>query len=647
MSRVKAVREGEGGYVLVLTAMLLIPMLLISAMAVDYGAWYTEGSRMQRAADAAALAGVVWLPNLTTATTVADNTARADGYDNTLSNISVVVTQLSDYELKVVITDDAGKVYLSSFVNKSVTISRAATAKYVLPVPLGSPHNYFGTDDMVSGSPEGFYAAINGTCQSKYQGDPFAVPYTSNNANQTNACTAQAGYTDNPDYITPTANGPDGNQYLYYITLPANRTQNLYIDLWNPAADETQTTSNTTSSTTTITTTGATQPTDSCSNFGSSYTCTTTISLSAKASSTPSLSCNGSAPYTCTSTFVNGSTTTFTTTSTSSAPSQGSCTNSGSGSNKTYTCSLTITTTVNASATPSFSCSSGSGMYTCALSSSYTTSSTTTINDPGGNSGVPTTTFSLYTPDNTPLDDSDNPLADYPNECASGDANYPNPHTYSTGYDGSTRTILGQAGWSDFCIIPASAPAGKYILGVRNSSTDSASGINDYAIMASYADNIGATCDFRTDTTCPEVAGKNWISIYANSSSSTADFYLAEIDPEYAGKTVDITLFDPGEGGNYIQILDPSGTAQSFVATDMGMNDNTPGTPSSPETELDVTNAKYNGRYVQLAINLPSTYGTGLSQYWWQVKYVFGSGAVTDRTTWGVQVLGNPVHLTS
>ncbi|HZM53618.1 MAG TPA: hypothetical protein VFC03_01175, partial [Acidimicrobiales bacterium] len=67
------------------------------------------------------------------------------------------------------------------------------------------------------------------------------------------------------------------------------------------------------------------------------------------------------------------------------------------------------------------------------------------------------------------------------------------------------------------------------------------------------------------------------------------------------------------------------------------------------ETTLDVTNSQFNGKYVQLSIPLSSTYGTSpaLSQFWWRIQYQFQSGGVHDRTTWGVQVLGNPVHLTS
>src|SRR6478735_914692 len=129
-------RRDEDGYVLALTALVILPLMLISAMAVDFGAWYTQGSRMQKAADAAALAGVVWLPDLTEATDVAKDAAKANGYDDALANVTVTVTKLSDNELKVDIRDTAGKVYLAKWVKNSVTINRTATAKYVLPVPL-------------------------------------------------------------------------------------------------------------------------------------------------------------------------------------------------------------------------------------------------------------------------------------------------------------------------------------------------------------------------------------------------------------------------------------------------------------------------------------------------------------------------------
>ncbi len=646
-------RRDEDGYVLALTALVILPLMLISAMAVDFGAWYTQGSRMQKAADAAALAGVVWLPDLTEATDVAKDAAKANGYDDALANVTVTVTKLSDNELKVDIRDTAGKVYLAKWVKNSVTINRTATAKYVLPVPLGSPRNFFGTGDFYSSDPEYFSAAVNGTCQSKYQGDPFAVPYISSSNN--NACSAgPSNRTNNTDYINPAG----AEQYQYYIPAPAGRTQDILVSLWNPAGKETHTTTststNTSNDTETMTSVSVTTPNRSCaSTGGKNYSCTITLQVSATAknSNTPTTSCSSSSgTYTCNTNFVasNGSTTSRTTTSTNGQPTQGACTNPGGNGNITWTCNISIVMAVQADSAPATpGCTISSGKYTCKVTSSLTTTTTTStsndVKDPSNSTDVPDTTFSLYSADSTPLDDSDNPLL---SATSCGTAAYPNPHEYDNGDNGSTRTIMGEDGWADMCVIPASAPAGKYLLTIKNSSTDNSGGLNGYAVMASYANNIGATCDGRTDTLCPKVAGKNWISIYASYGGSTATFFLAEINREYAGKTLLITLFDPGEGGNTIEILDPSGNPQTFVATDMGINGATPSSPLSASTLLDVTGSKYNGKYVQLSIDLPGNYGTSLTQYWWKIRYKFLTNGVTDRTTWGVRVLGNPVHLT-
>lgn len=484
-------RRGERGYVLATTALVLIPMLIVAGMAVDFGGLYTEAAKMQRAADAAALAGVVWLPNLAAATTAAKASAKENGYNDALPNITVTVTQLAETELKVVITNSASPIYLAKMVKQSASVTRSSTADYVLPVPLGSPKNYFGTGDMISGvGRENFYAAVNNSCWDKEQGDPFAV------SNISATCT---GGTNSQFKASPK------NQYEYYIELPPGRTQPVMVSIWSPA---------------------------------------------------------------------------------------------------------------DPSKDPA---------------------------DPGGtvSNGNATLTFTLQSADPTPLDDTDNPLTPctLPGET--------NPRTY-TAVD-NDATLLGRAGWSNFCSIPSTAPAGKYILGVRNKQPEGGTmGLNAYSIMASY-NGLGAVCDGRTDTMCPKVYGKNWISIYANATGSQAKFFLAEIGPQHAGKTVKITLFDPGEGGNNIRLIKPDGSYASFTAQDMGTDGNSPGTLIGLSSSLDVTAARYNGRFVELTTVLPLNYNAlGYSDYWWRVEYNFGGGAtkVTDRTTWGVRVIGDPVHLT-
>jgi hypothetical protein len=54
---------------------------------------------------------------------------------------------------------------------------------------------------------------------------------------------------------------------------------------------------------------------------------------------------------------------------------------------------------------------------------------------------------------------------------------------------------------------------------------------------------------------------------------------------------------------------------------------------------------RFNDRYVQLTVDLPVNYNALYpTDHWWRIKYNFSS-SVTDRTTWSVKILGDPVHL--
>ena len=55
----------------------------------------------------------------------------------------------------------------------------------------------------------------------------------------------------------------------------------------------------------------------------------------------------------------------------------------------------------------------------------------------------------------------------------------------------------------------------------------------------------------------------------------------------------------------------------------------------------------YNNGWLRVQIDIPTGY-TCSADCWWTVKYDFGTGSSpTDRTVWVVNVLGDPVHLTS
>ena len=57
------VHVGERGYAMILTSLMIVPLLGFAGFAVDVGAWYSRASSLQRASDAAALAGVVLQPD--------------------------------------------------------------------------------------------------------------------------------------------------------------------------------------------------------------------------------------------------------------------------------------------------------------------------------------------------------------------------------------------------------------------------------------------------------------------------------------------------------------------------------------------------------------------------------------------------------
>ena len=79
----RADRSQEGGYVAVMTGLLLMVLMGLAAFAVDVGQWYVVGQQEQRAADAAALAGVTKLPDdLAGAQTTAQSFSKINRFEN-------------------------------------------------------------------------------------------------------------------------------------------------------------------------------------------------------------------------------------------------------------------------------------------------------------------------------------------------------------------------------------------------------------------------------------------------------------------------------------------------------------------------------------------------------------------------------------
>ena len=131
----------EAGYAAVVTALLASVLFMgMAAMGVDTARWYVEVERVQKAADAAALAGVTYMPNdLPSATTAAIASATKNGYPN--SGTTSVTVEVGDKpsELKVTIRSSIDNTFGAMMGVKKAVITRSAVADYTAPAPMGSP----------------------------------------------------------------------------------------------------------------------------------------------------------------------------------------------------------------------------------------------------------------------------------------------------------------------------------------------------------------------------------------------------------------------------------------------------------------------------------------------------------------------------
>ena len=184
--------SNDRGAAMVLIGFMMIFLLGISAFAVDLGWFLVNASRVQRTADAAALAGVTHLPTDAAGAVVsAENAASANGLA-VGGDTSMATAVVGTNRFKVDVTTTVPTYFLRVFGQQTVTIRRSSTAEYVQPVPLGSPFNTFGDGDL--GSLE-FWAAIQGQYTNRGHGDPFATNCNISASDNDSSCES-----DNPTY---------------------------------------------------------------------------------------------------------------------------------------------------------------------------------------------------------------------------------------------------------------------------------------------------------------------------------------------------------------------------------------------------------------------------------------------------------------
>jgi hypothetical protein len=522
------------GQILVLFVLSLTMLIGIMGLAIDVSfAWLNE-IRVQNAADAAALAGAVYLPdNVSGGTSASQAVAVQNGYTNGSNNGTgtVVVNAQQDpipYQMDVTISAPIPTFFMRVFGINSLTASRSAHAQYNSPLPMGSPLNVFGypTATDLQGNLLNFWAAIQGPCTLKENGDPYATKDTTTIHTNCAAVTSPS----NTEYKGPTQGDPGAYDYSIKVATSGTLSVQLYDPEFCQRSSQFDDTGDTAFSN------------QSSVNFNTIFT------------------------------LYNPSSTAYdlkddTVAATATYPGDGS-TSSG----------------------PTHSCSS---YYVHSVSGDYAAGGTGSICYPAGSCGAA------------------------------------NP-------------------WIQFATIAVPA-AGTYRLNVQTTTVGSspADGSNMYAIQTTLN---GGTSGVQVYGGGPGT--RSTMSIYNNLASGTSYIYLAQVAARNAGKTLQISLFDPGDlngtGVMSFEIPNSSGYSDaSFTYRDSGTTLTASGTTKGPTTSVTTASggvSNFNGHWLVVTINIPTTY-TAPQGGWWKVKYVITGGAAHDRTTWNANILDITDHL--
>jgi Putative Flp pilus-assembly TadE/G-like len=134
----------ERGYLLVWFSIIITVLFAIAGFSYDFGQRYLEDTKAQRAAHAAALAGVVFrgIPGGdVSATNAALKLAARNGFTNGPGHLTDVVVDLTvpANELKVTIRATADNLFSRSIGVGAQDFYRSSQAAYDITTPLGSP----------------------------------------------------------------------------------------------------------------------------------------------------------------------------------------------------------------------------------------------------------------------------------------------------------------------------------------------------------------------------------------------------------------------------------------------------------------------------------------------------------------------------
>jgi Flp pilus assembly protein TadG len=597
-------RRDEGGYVALLVAMFAATLLMpLCAISVDTARWYVEVQRVQNAADAAAMAGVTYLPDdFASAKSTAITVAGRNGYPAS-SKVSIGVTVgAKPTQLVVTINSKIGNAFGTTFGVRSNTISRSATADYNGPAPMGSPCNAFGNEpagavsdatDPIRGpdtsvivAPPGgatctsnpqFWGAVAGPDTDKQSGDQY----------MTRTCSTADGCTSGKN------NEFDPQGYFYIVRVAAGAVnKDVTLQIYDPAWVQTG---------------------DTCTESGQkSPTVSTNPNIPLRQNMSSYVPADGVDRYAmtpglfCTGDTLGGGTDPIVTSYALRAPTdtyQPKNSAPVSGCEQQYPGYLQSTATPNA---------------------------------------VSTGTLGQFLPKSSDTTKSD-------------------PTKPNAKYNARIANVFHQ--WVALCTFHPMA-AGDYYLQIR---TNVKLGGTQDPLTGIYTNNPNVTSQTGDDTSVHgngnnrfalrvkgagasgvSVAGYQHMSIYANYTGANTFFNMVRVIPAAATKTLKIVFFDVGDAAaaGTIQVLPP--TDSNLGGTVTGCTGAGVANGALANCKLtNVSSATYQGKQQVITVPIPSTYTCTSGQAggcWYRLLISF-PGGVTDTTTWSASIDGDPIRL--
>lgn len=630
----------QAGQAVVLIALMVVVLFAGIGLAIDSGLGYYYNTAAERAAAAAALSGVIFMPYQFDPSTASPSGSRNDATDRAIDeatkngfrdgdpNGSVVVTPApvpgATTKLQVTVSRTVPVFFMSLFGAAPYRVSRTAIAAYLPPITLGQNGTQLGStaSQLGSGGSNYYFPRVEGWSTDRAQGDAFTPdPFggstgTSNDVHRISGTPPAGTGSDTADATLPARGG-----YNYLVNIgPGGGQIQVYNAAFAPDLDNSSdgTTSKLKRNHCENSRTGVGpfvppftgQPIGPCSSGGptGSFYMHEEDSISATCASSP--------------------------------------------------CTFTDKTQFSAME------------YTVFRVNSYFIRG----------SDTKLAQVIVFPIDATRWNASPSPIYKNVNTGATITQTYDpvtgkptNMHIYHDWIDISNYAAGGGEGAlvQRLQSFPGSLPQGLYRLRV---DTLSYNGVNPpdnsvahkgYVVRVQDSTGLTACAPSCTLGTMSDMCVYTPISLPGPGSFRMDMFQIA---PDYAGQTITFDIYDPGDisgAGNVDIYLDYFNnarvtTTQPVIVRSLGPQRSNAGSivaTGQPTTAYFAATTGgtqfYNGGWVRMEIPVANNYASIVnpadpSTWWWKVEYVVGAGVTaTDTVTFAVGLKGNPAHLLS